>query len=74
MAAPDGGKLLHAALQIGDSTVMLTDEVPPMGALGPRTLNGSPVTLHLCVNDADAWFARAVKAGATVKMPLRDMF
>lgn len=70
---PDG-KLMHAAVRIGDSTVMLVDEFPEMGALGPKALKGTAVTLHLFVPDVDRFFARAVKAGATVKMPVRDMF
>jgi PhnB protein len=68
------GKLLHASLKIGDSIVLLNDEFPEMGAVGPKALKGSPVTIHLFVDDADASFKRAVKAGATVKMPLQDMF
>jgi PhnB protein len=70
---PDG-KLLHASLRIGDSMIMLNDEFPEMGALGPKARGGSSVTIHLFVNDADASFARAITAGATVKMPLADMF
>lgn len=72
--APEGNRLLHAALRIGDSVIMLTDEFPEMGALGPKARQGSSVTMHLYVNDANASFARAVEAGATVKMPLQDMF
>lgn len=69
-----GGKLMHASMRIGDSIVMLVDEMPEWGALGPKALNGSPVTIHLYVDDADAAFDRAVAAGATVTMPLADMF
>jgi PhnB protein len=68
------GKLLHASIRIGDSVVMLNDEFPEMGALGPKSRQGTSVTIHLFVADADAAFARAMKAGATVKMPLQDMF
>ena len=68
------GKLLHASVQIGDSIVMLNDEFPEMGSLGPKARSGSSVAIHLFVADADASFARAVGAGATVKMPLQDMF
>ena len=67
-------RLMHAAVRIGDSTIMLADDFPEYGGLGPKALKGSPVTLHLYVNDADAVFAQAVAAGATVKMPLADMF
>jgi PhnB protein len=73
LPGPDG-RLLHAAIQIGDSTIMLTDELPQMGALGPTALKGSPVTIHLYVDDVDAFTARAVAAGAKVTMPVTDMF
>lgn len=68
------GKLLHAMIRIGDSAVMLVDEFPDWGLFGPKSLKGSPVTIHLYVEDADAAFAQAVAAGAEVKMPLADMF
>jgi PhnB protein len=68
------GKLLHGAIRIGDSTVMLVDEFPDWGALGPKSLKGSPVTTHLYVEDIDAFVARATAAGARVTMPLQDMF
>ena len=70
---PDG-RLLYAALRIGDSIVMLVDEFKEMGARSPQSLQGTPVTIHVYVDDADAWFARATAAGATVRMPLSDMF
>ncbi len=73
LPGPDG-KLMHAALRIGDSALMLVDEYPQMGALGPKSLKGSPVTIHLFVENADAAFEQAVAAGATVTMPLADMF
>ena len=69
-----GGKLMHAAVRIGDSTLMLVDENPEWGVVGPRTLNGSPVTIHLYVDDVDATVARAVAAGAKVAIPVADMF
>jgi len=68
------GKLMHASIRIGDSAVMLVDESPEWGMLGPKSLKGSPVTIHLYVEDADAFVARAVKAGAKVTMPVDDMF
>ena len=68
------GKLMHAAIRIGDSIVMLVDEMPQWGALGPKALKGTPVTIHLYVADADGFAARAVAAGAKVTMPLSDMF
>ena len=73
MPGPDG-RLMHAAVKIGDSTVMLVDEMPQWGALGPKSLKGSPVTIHLYVEDVDSFVARAVKAGAKVTMPLADQF
>jgi uncharacterized glyoxalase superfamily protein PhnB len=66
------GKLVHAAVRIGDSIVMLADEFPEWGALGPRSLEGTPVTIHLYVEDADGFVARAVDAGAKITMPLED--
>lgn len=68
------GKLMHAQLRIGDSTIMLVDEMPNCGALGPKALKGSPISLHLYVENADAAFARAVAAGASVKLEIQDMF
>ena len=68
------GKLLHAAIQIGDSTIMLADEMPDWGAVGPKALKGSPVVIHLYVADADAFAARAVGAGAKMTMPVTEMF
>lgn len=53
---------------------MLFDEMPEWGALGPKSLKGSPVTLHLFVEDVDACVARAVAAGAKVTMAVADMF
>ena len=68
------GKLMHAAVRIGDSTLMLVDEMPDWGVFGPKSLQGSPVTIHLYVEDADATVAQAVACGARVTMPLADMF
>ena len=75
MRVPDpGGRLMHACIRIGDSPVMLVDEYPEWGSLGPKALKGSPVVIHLQVEDADAFAARAVAAGATVTMPVAEMF
>jgi uncharacterized glyoxalase superfamily protein PhnB len=68
------GKLMHGSIRIGDSIVMLADEFPDMGSLGPKSLKGSPVSIHLYVADVDAFTERAVAAGAKVTMPLADMF
>ena len=73
LPGPDG-KLMHAAVRIGDSTLMLVDENPQWGALGPKALKGSPVTIHLYVGDVDATVAQAVAAGAKITMPVADMF
>ncbi len=69
--APDG-RLMHGAVRIGDSLVMLADNM--MGSRDPKSLKGTPVVLHLQVGNADAFFDRAVKAGARVEIPLQDMF
>ena len=69
-----GGKIGHAEITIGDSCVMLADEHPEIGALGPTTVGGSPVSLHLYVEDVDAAVARAVAAGATLVRPVADQF
>ncbi|MFI5323452.1 MAG: VOC family protein [Thermodesulfobacteriota bacterium] len=74
LSTPDGKNVLHAALRIGDSVIMLADEFLDWGSVGPETLKGTPVVIHLYVEDADSVFDQAVKAGATVTMPLEDMF
>jgi uncharacterized glyoxalase superfamily protein PhnB len=68
------GKLIHASIRIGDSAVYLVDEFPAWGSFGPLGLKGTTVTIHLSVPDVDQWWARAVGAGCTVKLPLADMF
>ena len=68
------GKLMHACILINGSSVMLVDENREWKALAPKTLGGTPVTIHLMVDDVDATHAKAVAAGATVVMPPADMF
>ena len=68
------GKLMHASMRIGDSTIMLVDEFPEWGSFGPKALKGASVTIHLYVEDVDAFAARAVAAGAKMTMPIADMF
>lgn len=68
------GRLMHAAMQIGDSVVMLADDFPEYGGLGPKALKGSPVTLHLKVANVDASYAQALAAGAQSRMEPADMF
>lgn len=73
LVGPHGG-LMHAALRIGDSVLMLTEECPEMGGFGPQHFGGTPVTVHLSVADADAAFARATAAGCASLMPVTEMF
>jgi uncharacterized glyoxalase superfamily protein PhnB len=73
MVAPNG-KLIHGMIRIGDSAIMLTEENPEWGALSPITLKGSPVTLHVYVENADQAFERAIAAGATSVMAPSDAF
>jgi PhnB protein len=73
MKAPNG-MLMHAMVRIGDSALMLMEENKQWGAMGPKLLGGSPVTIHLYVNDVDAVFAKAVAEGGTAKMEPADMF
>ncbi len=69
---PDG-KVMHAEIKIGDSTIMLADEFPGFSK-SPKTLGGSPVILNLYRDNIDELFNQAVKAGATVTMPLMNQF
>src|SRR6266536_4862497 len=73
MPYPDG-KIGHAEIKIGDSPIMLADEVPDMKYLSPKTLGGSPVSILLYVEDVDTVFNRAVAAGATQDRPVEDKF
>lgn len=75
MPAPDGKRLVHAEIRIGDSAVMLADEFPEWAPRrSPTALGQTSVTIHLYVPDADAVFKRAVDAGAAVVMPMNDAF
>ena len=69
-----GGGIAHAELQIGSSRLMLGDEMPAQGASAPQTVGGTPVHIFLYLKDVDRVFAQATAAGATVEMPLQDMF
>jgi PhnB protein len=73
MAQPDG-RVGHAELQIGDSRVMLADESPEMDFRSPKAIGGTPVMLHLYVEDSDAVVGRAVSAGAKLLRPVQDQF
>lgn len=68
------GKIMHASLRIGDSAIMLVDEFPEWGSASPKTLKGTPVTVHLYVSDADATMKRAVAAGAREIMAVQEAF
>ena len=68
------GRLMHALIRIGNSQLMLVDEFSERGLVSPTTMKGSPVTLHLYVEDADAFVAEAVKAGARITQPVAEMF
>jgi uncharacterized glyoxalase superfamily protein PhnB len=69
-----GGKILHAEIKIGDSIVMLSDEFPEMGSSSPQTVGGISASLMIYTKDVDALFNQALAAGATVSMPVSDMF
>jgi PhnB protein len=73
MPGPDG-KIGHAELTLGESVIMLADEFPDMGARGPKSVGGSPVTIHVYVEDVDATVDRAVEAGASILRPVEDKF
>ena len=68
------GRIGHAEITVGDSMIMLADEFPEHGIRGPRSLGGSPVTIHLYVEDVDATVARAVAAGAQITRAVQDQF
>ena len=73
LEGPDG-QLMHACVSINGSSVMLVDENPQWKALGPKSLGGTPVTIHLMVDDVDKAADQAIAAGAKVIMPVADMF
>ena len=70
----DDGKIMHGEIKIGDSIVMLCDEFPDWGNLGPQTIGGTASTLMIYVDDVDQVTERAVAAGATILHPLSDQF
>jgi PhnB protein len=72
--AEPSGRIGHAEIRIGGTTLMLADEYPEMNNVGPQTLGGTSFSIHLHVDDADAWIERAVAAGATVVRPAADAF
>jgi PhnB protein len=70
----EDGKIMHAVIRINGAPIMLGEESLKHRAVSPKTLNGSPVTIHLYVDDTDAAVERAKKAGAKVTMPAQDQF
>jgi len=72
--ADSSGKIGHAEIKIGDSVIMLADEVTEMGYRSPQSLGGSPVSILLYVEDVDALFSQAVATGAKVQRPVQDQF
>ncbi|HEU5196759.1 MAG TPA: VOC family protein [Methylomirabilota bacterium] len=73
LTMPDG-RIGHAEITLGDSVIMLADEFPEYGGTAPHTLGGSPVSIHLYVEDVDAFVKRAIDAGARERKPVMDQF
>jgi uncharacterized glyoxalase superfamily protein PhnB len=73
LAGPDG-KIMHACMQIGNSRFTLAEEMPKWRTFSPKSLQGTPVTLHLYVEDADSFAQHAVEAGAKLVMPVSEAF
>lgn len=71
---PDGKSIMHAEIKIGDSSIMLTDEMPQMGCMSPKSTGGPTGAIYLYVQNADDVFNKAVSAGAKQKMPPTDGF
>jgi PhnB protein len=74
MTSPDGGRIGHAELKIGDSPIMLADEHPEMNIRGPHAIGGSPVSMMVYVDDVDSVAQRALAAGAQELRPVADQF
>ena len=68
------GRIGHCELSLGDSMIMVSDEFPEMGVVGPKTVGGTPMSMMVYVEDSDATFAAAVAAGATALRPVEDQF
>ena len=71
---PGTGRVGHAELEFGSRVVMVSDEYPEQGIVGPESVGGASTAIHLHVDDADALLARAVAAGGTLLRPATDMF
>ena len=74
MPGPGGQGIMHAEIKIGDSMIMLNDELPGMGEKSPQSLGGYTASIFLYVEDADSVHAKAVAAGGASQMPVTDMF
>jgi len=74
LPSPDGTRTMHASMQIGDSILMMGDELPGQSCASAETLGTSPMSLYVYVPNVDAIFKQAVAAGATITMPVTDMF
>ncbi len=72
--AEPSGRIGHAEIKLGDAVIMLSDEYPEMHVRSPEALGGTPVMIHLYVDDVDAFAARAVAAGATLERPVAHQF
>ncbi len=72
--AEPGGRIGHAEIKIGDTVLMLADEYPEHGIVGPQTLGGTTIAIHLHVDDVDTLMQQATNAGAIVVRPLKDQF
>jgi PhnB protein len=72
-AGPDG-KIMHAEIKVGDSIIMLADEMPEMGGRGPKSIGGTPVSFFVFGENVEAAWKRAVDAGAKEVVPLADQF
>jgi len=73
-AEPGSGRIGHAELKLGNSTIMLSDEYPEMGYFGPRGAERPPVSIHVFVEDVDAVYQRALAAGSTSQRAPEDQF
>jgi PhnB protein len=71
---PSDGRIGHAEVKFGSTTVMLSDEYPDFGAIGPETIGGSPVKMHIYVDDVDAVFPKAIALGAVEVRAVKDQF
>jgi len=73
-SAGEDGKIMHAQMKIGNAMIMLNDEFPDWGSVGPKKIGGSAVTMHVYVPDANAVWEEVVASGAEITMPMADQF